>query len=108
MANRGRPVGYELSMESKNKIRKSRVGKMHSDQTKNKISKSLKAYFKTPAGQMALEMHRLRLSEFMHDKWSNFAETDSFKDYCKEFSDLVSRMCTDMHKYNKELKDREN
>jgi len=108
MANRGRPLGYKLSAESKDKIRKSRIGTTHSDGTKNKISKSLKAYFKTPAGKMTLEMHRLRFSEFMRDRWSNFSETDSFKNYCKEFSDLVSRMCTDMHKYNKELKDKEN
>jgi len=107
MANRGRPMGYQLSKESKDKISKSRTGQFHSQKTKDKISKSLKKYFRTPAGQMALELHKLRFSEFMKDRWANFAETEDFKGYCKEFSDLISRMCTDMHRYNKELKENE-
>jgi hypothetical protein len=107
MANRGRPVGYQLSEESKDKIRNGRMGTRHSQKTRDKISKSLKKYFKTPAGQMALELHKLRFSEFMKDRWANFAKTDDFKGYCKEFSDLISRMCTDMHKHNKELKENE-
>jgi len=43
---RGRPVGYELTDESKNKIRQSRLGKPHSKETKNKISRSLIRYFR--------------------------------------------------------------
>jgi len=43
---RGRPQGYRLSEESKNKIRISRFGTHHSEETKNKISKSLIKYFK--------------------------------------------------------------
>lgn len=43
----GRPVGYELSDETKSKIRQSRVGKPHSLETRNKISKSLIKYFKS-------------------------------------------------------------
>lgn len=43
---RGRPVGFELSDETKEKIRRSRTGKVHSQETRNKISKSLIRYFK--------------------------------------------------------------
>jgi len=43
---RGRPVGYKLSEESKNKIRLKRLGTCHSLETRNKISRSLKAYFR--------------------------------------------------------------
>lgn len=42
----GRPVGYELSDVSKNKIRQSRIGKVHSIETRNKISISLIKYFR--------------------------------------------------------------
>jgi hypothetical protein len=43
---RGRPTGFELSDESKDKIRQSRIGKAHSRETRNKISRSLIKYFK--------------------------------------------------------------
>lgn len=43
---RGRPLGYKLSEESKHKIRLKRLGTHHTLETKNKISKSLKAYFR--------------------------------------------------------------
>jgi len=43
---RGRPFGYRLSEETKNKISKGRQGSKHSEKTKDKISKSLTAYFK--------------------------------------------------------------
>lgn len=42
----GRPVGYELSDEAKDRIRLSRVGKSHSTETRNKISMSLIKYFR--------------------------------------------------------------
>jgi len=42
----GRPTGYRLSEKSKDKIRSSRFGTHHSEETKNKISKSLTKYFK--------------------------------------------------------------
>ncbi len=43
---RGRPVGHELSDETKDKIRCSRIGKSHSRETRNKISRSLIEYFR--------------------------------------------------------------
>ena len=42
----GRPTGFRVTIETKNKIRKSRVGTSHSEETKNKISKSLSKYFR--------------------------------------------------------------
>jgi hypothetical protein len=51
---RGRPEGYKLSENSKDKIRQKRLGTHHSRETKNKISKSLKDYFrkKDPLSQI--------------------------------------------------------
>jgi len=43
---RGRPLGYRLSEESKHKIRLKRLGTRHTVETRNKISRSMKAYFK--------------------------------------------------------------
>lgn len=42
----GRPLGYTLSEGAKDKIRRSRVGKSHSMETRNKISLSLLHYFR--------------------------------------------------------------
>ena len=44
--NRGRPLGHRLSEETKDKIRYGRLGTHHSKKTRDKISKSLIAYFK--------------------------------------------------------------
>ena len=43
---RGRPLGFRLSSETKEKIRQKRTGTLHTEETKNKISKSLSAYFR--------------------------------------------------------------
>jgi len=43
---RGRPFGHCLSEETKEKIRQKRLGTRHSIETRNKISKSLKSYFR--------------------------------------------------------------
>lgn len=45
--NRGRPLGFRLLEKSKEKIRRSRLGTHHTEKTKNKISQSLIAYFKS-------------------------------------------------------------
>lgn len=42
---RGRPFGYKLSEVTKEKIRQKRLGKHHSQETKDKISRSLIKYF---------------------------------------------------------------
>lgn len=61
-AKRGRPQGYKLSEESKNKIRASRFGTHHSEETKDRISRSLMKYFK----------ERDPLSESMRNDYRNF------------------------------------
>ena len=43
---RGRPEGFCVSDETKEKIRKYRLGTPHSEKTKDKISKSLSKHFK--------------------------------------------------------------
>lgn len=43
---RGRPLGFKLSSETKEKIRVKRTGTFHTEETKEKISKSLSAYFR--------------------------------------------------------------
>lgn len=42
----GRPFGHRISEETKNKIRNYRLDTHHSEETKDKISKSLIKYFK--------------------------------------------------------------
>lgn len=61
---RGRPEGYKLSENSKDKIRQKRLGTHHSRETKNKISKSLKEYFrkKDPLSQ-SIEQEYSEISE---------------------------------------------
>jgi len=44
---RGRPLGYRLSEETKDKIRRGRLDTTHSQETKDKISKSLSLYFQS-------------------------------------------------------------
>lgn len=43
---KGRPIGYRLSEASKRAISEAKRGQKHKEATKNKISKSLKSYFK--------------------------------------------------------------
>lgn len=43
---RGRPLGYKLSDKSKQAISKSKKGQSHTQETKDKISKSLMLYFR--------------------------------------------------------------
>jgi len=43
---RGRPIGFKLSEESKKAISEAKVGQKHSQETKDKISRSLILYFK--------------------------------------------------------------
>jgi hypothetical protein len=44
--NVGRPVGFKVSEETKDRIRDKRLGSCHSEETKRKISESLSMYFK--------------------------------------------------------------
>ena len=43
---RGRPLGFKLSEYSKDAISRSKVGQKHTQETKDKISKALRLYFK--------------------------------------------------------------
>jgi hypothetical protein len=43
---RGRPRGFKLSQESKDAISESKMGQSHTQETKDKISRSLIIYFK--------------------------------------------------------------
>ena len=43
---RGRPIGHKLSAKSRKAISESKMGQQHSQETKDKISKSLVIYFR--------------------------------------------------------------
>jgi len=47
VSKRGRPIGHRLSESTKEKIRQKRLGTNHTKETKDKISRSLRAYFRT-------------------------------------------------------------
>lgn len=61
--SRGRPIGFKLSEHSKEKIRQCRLGTRHSESTKEKISRSLKQYFK----------HRDRLSDTVFNEYRYYS-----------------------------------
>lgn len=44
---RGRPFGFKLSDDTKDKIRQKRIGQHHTKETKDKISISLSKYFRS-------------------------------------------------------------
>jgi hypothetical protein len=44
--NRGRPIGFRLSVGSKRAISESKMGQTHTQETKDKISRSLIIYFR--------------------------------------------------------------
>lgn len=50
LRKRGRPVGHKLSVESKQKISKSRTGQHHTRGTKDKISRGVTDYMSTKGG----------------------------------------------------------
>lgn len=56
---RGRPIGFKLSDETKKAISLSKQGQKHSEETKEKISKSLIAYFrkKRPVSEEIINMY---------------------------------------------------
>jgi len=61
---RGRPSGHRLSNDTKEKIRRKRLGRSHSQRTKDKISKSLIAYFKNKESlSMSIEHEYSYISE---------------------------------------------
>lgn len=61
---RGRPFGHRLSEETKNKIRIGRSGAKHRQDTKDKISRSLSAYFKRrDSFAAALEYEYISISD---------------------------------------------
>ena len=65
MAKRGRPTGFKLSKESKQKISLTKTGQLHTEETKEKISDSVAAYFKSPEGVV----QRTKLSECYSSFW---------------------------------------
>lgn len=82
--NRGRPVGFRLSEESKDKIRKGRLGASHSLDTKNKISKSLAERFRV----------RSSLSEALTEEYIDFGDEISAwfmenSEYLDEYNGLI-------------------
>lgn len=46
LGKRGRPVGFELSEESRRAISRSKTGQKHKQETKDRISRSLLLYFR--------------------------------------------------------------
>ena len=81
---RGRPQGYKLSEESKDKIRQSRIGQIHDNEIKIKISNSLKRYFKTEEGKKAIAEMSVR--------WKAFYKTDEGCNYRNERSLIMKEL----------------
>ena len=61
---RGRPFGHRLSEISKDRIRRSRIGTHHRQETRDKISRSLSEYFrKRDSLSVSLEYEYAEVSE---------------------------------------------
>lgn len=78
---RGRPFGYKLSEETKEKIRQQRLGTRHSQETKNKISRSLIKYFKRRDSLSESMQHEYRkmpkeVTNWLHDNRQSIDETE--------------------------------
>lgn len=67
---KGRPVGFRLSEASKRAISEAKKGQKHKETTKNKISKSLKSYFrkKNPLSEELAKSYK-RLSDDSMSGW---------------------------------------
>lgn len=74
---RGRPFGHRLSEESKEKIRRKRLGTHHSQKTRDKISKSLTKYFS----------ERDSLADSMEHEYSYLSE-DAAEWVCRHKKDI--------------------
>ena len=66
---RGRPLGFKLSEESKDKIRQKRLGTTHSEETKDKISRSLSAHFRSKDSLTDSLQHDYRFSPLSVSRW---------------------------------------
>ncbi len=78
---RGRPFGHRLSEKTKNRIRIKRLGRHHTQDTRDKISRSLAAYFKK-RDSLAASIEREysciseQAAEWVHDHRDDINETD--------------------------------
>jgi len=77
---RGRPEGFRVSEETKDKIRRYRLGTPHSEKTKNKISRSLSDHFKK----------RYPLSVTLEEEYENYSEEVS--DWMSDNKDNLDEM----------------
>jgi len=80
---RGRPLGYKLSEQSKQAISESKFGHKHSEDTKDKISKSLLYFYKQkyPLSDEMLKTYHTRFGEDVAS-WvaANMDELDDLDD----------------------------
>lgn len=86
---RGRPIGYKLSEASKRSISESKKGQRHSQETKDKISRTLTLYFR-----------RLRpLSEEIINKYCRADDDDlcSWVNEVREELDFLDDVITDRY-----------
>lgn len=74
---RGRPIGFRLSEESKRAISKSKEGQTHSQETKDKISRSLILYFRklNPLSE-EIEKRYCRINDEINCAWVQNVKQD--------------------------------
>jgi hypothetical protein len=84
MKKRGRPFGYKLSDESKQKISESKIGQTHDLDTKDKISASLKRYFETPKGKRDRKRNGKRMKAYFKTP-EGIAQANRLKRYMRAF-----------------------
>lgn len=80
---RGRPTGYKLSTDSKKAISEAKKGQRHSQETKDKISKTLIKYFrrKNPLSEEIINRYcRINDDELCDWLYDNSDNIDSYTD----------------------------
>ena len=97
--SRGRPLGFKLSEESKRAISESKKGQRHSEETKDKISRTLMLYFRN--------IHPLskEFSEDYADILKNNPEVAEWFDNIKERFDSFDEVLTEKALNSKRLRE---
>ena len=111
--SRGRPLGFKLSDESKRAISVAKTGQRHSEETKEKISRTLMAYFRNihPLSKELYEDYKdlIELNEEINKWFKNISdEYDSTRSVLTEKSLNSKRLREISIEYNLDMSNNDN
>lgn len=111
--SRGRPLGFKLSDESKRAISVAKTGQRHSEETKEKISRTLMAYFRNihPLSKELYEDYKeiIELNEDINNWFKSISDTyDSTRSVLTEKSLNSKRLREISIEYNIDMSNNDN